>query len=276
MATLKAACLQLNSAADITANIAAIAPLVAEAARAGAAFVTLPENAFLMEMQGQPRTLWEEHAHPGLIAASGWAKEHGIWLLVGSAAVKTDDSGKTVNRQVLFNAEGGIAARYDKIHLFDVTLPNGEVYAESARMLPGGHAVVARTPWGNLGLSICYDVRFPHLYRQMTHAGASLIVVPAAFTAVTGEAHWHVLLRARAIENGAFVIAAAQTGTHAGGRKTFGHSLIISPWGEVLADGGTETGVVMTTLNLAQVEEVRGRIPSLTHDRSFTLVTGHS
>jgi len=270
--TLSVACLQLNSGSDMGANIRHIAEMVAQAAAGGATFIALPENCFLMEEPGQgaQRVLHDMASHPGVEAALRMAGQHGVWLLVGSVAIKIDDSGKTVNRSLLFDDKGKLAAHYDKIHLFDVQLPGGEVYAESARFLPGNKKVTAAIPSALLGLTICYDVRFPQLYRDLAQAGVSILMVPAAFTAVTGEAHWHVLLRARAIENGCFVIAPAQTGTHPGGRKTYGHSLVIDPWGQVLVDGGTQPGIVMAQLDLDMVAQVRSRIPSLTHDRTYS------
>ena len=258
----------------MAANIARAQELVAQACAQGAQLVALPENVFLMEPPGNKakRVLYTESEHPGTLASSRMAVANKCWLLVGSAAVTIDDSGKTVNRSLLFNPQGEIVARYDKIHLFDVELPNGETYAESAKMLHGDKGVLANLPGAKLGMTICYDVRFAHLYRALAKAGADILAVPAAFTQVTGEAHWHVLLRARAIETGCFVIAPAQTGTHPGDRKTFGHSLIIDPWGNVLADGGTAEGVVMADLDLAQVQQVRSRIPALKHDRPFDFI----
>lgn len=267
------ACVQLNSGASMDAAIAAIARRVAEAAARGAKLIALPENAFLMDAPagGAPRRFFTEAQHPGLRAAGDMARQARAWLLAGSAAVRIDDSGKAVNRSLLFDPEGRIVARYDKIHLFDVRLAGGETYAESDRTLPGAQAVLAATPWGPLGLTICYDLRFPHLYRSLAKAGASVIAVPAAFTATTGEAHWHVLLRARAIETGCYIIAPAQTGTHPGGRRTYGHALIVDPWGTVLADAGTEPGVITAVLDLDAVARTRDRIPSLRHDRDYAL-----
>jgi len=272
---MKIACIQINSGADINANIARTRELVAEAAARGAELVALPENVFLMEPPGlgAKRVLYSESEHPGVAAAARMAVEHQCWLLVGSVAIKIDDSGKTMNRSILVNPEGKITARYDKIHLFDVQLPNGETYAESAKMLHGDKAVLADIAGAKLGMTICYDVRFPHLYRTLAKARAQILSVPSAFTAVTGEAHWHVLLRARAIETGCFVIAPAQTGTHPGDRKTYGHALIVSPWGKILADGGTEEGVIVADIDLDEVREARARIPALKHDREFTLVS---
>lgn len=268
---MKVACLQINSGADVAANVMVIESMVRQAAGQGAQLVALPENAFLMEEPGQvKRVLYTQDEHPGIQSARGMARDNRCWLLVGSAAVKIDDSGKTVNRSLLLDDKGKVVAHYDKIHLFDVELSGGEKYAESAKMLPGNKAVVADTPWAKIGMTVCYDVRFPHLYRTLAKAGAQVLAVPAAFTAVTGEAHWHVLLRARAIENGCFVIAPAQTGMHPGGRKTFGHALIIDPWGTVMADAGTGEGVIIADMDLAAVAKTRAKMPSLAHDRAFT------
>jgi len=270
---LKVACVQLNTADKLQANIEAIRTHVQNAATQGAQLIALPENALLMESPSVARTLYTEAEHPGILAVSAMAKQHSLWLLLGSVAVKTDNSGKTVNRSILFNHEGIIAARYDKIHLFDVTLPNGETYAESARVLHGAEATLIKTPFAALGLTICYDVRFPHLYRALAQGGATILAIPAAFTATTGQGHWHVLLRARAIENGCFVLAPAQCGTHPGNRKTFGHSLIIDPWGTILADGGTEAGIIIADLDMRAVTHTRATLPSLHHSRDFTLKT---
>lgn len=275
---MKIACIQLTSGADMAGNIAKIEGFVEEAAAQGAEFVALPENAFLMDVPGAKRTLYRQEEHPGVQAAALMAKRHGIWLLAGSVAVAPEENpeGKTYNRSLLFNPQGEIAASYDKIHLFDVEVGDGQTYQESARILPGDKAVVAAlspqeggdTPI-KLGMSICYDLRFPHLYRRLAKGGAEIMVVPAAFTVPTGEAHWEVLLRARAIENGCFVLAPAQCGEHPGGRKTYGHSLVVNPWGKVLADGGTQEGIVMADINLDEVKRVRNNLPSLGHDRGF-------
>lgn len=272
--TVRVACVQLNSSDNMQANIATIRTLVSEAAGQWAKLITLPENAFLMEIPSAGgRVLYTEEEHPGVHAASALARENGIWLLVGSVAIKIDDSGKTVNRSLLFDEQGYIAAHYDKIHLFDAALPSGETYAESARFLPGSEARIAVSPWAKIGMSVCYDVRFPQLYRYMAQGGAEILTVPSAFTATTGEAHWHTLLCARAIENGCFVIAPAQTGTHPGGRATYGHSLIIDPWGTVLADAGKDVGIITADLDISAVATIRSRLPSLRHGRDFTLTT---
>jgi predicted amidohydrolase len=264
------ACVQTNSAREFEPNIVTATELVREARRAGADFVLLPENVSMLEPVG--RSLKEkalpEEAHPALAAFRDLARETGIWLLIGSLAIKLED-GRVANRSLLVDPEGTIVARYDKIHMFDVDLGPGQTYRESATIAPGASAVVAPTPWGPLGLSICYDLRFPHLYRRLAQDGAAFLSIPAAFTRATGRAHWHVLQRARAIENGAYVFAPAQCGTHAEGRETFGHSLIVDPWGTVLADGGEESGVILAEIDPDQVAEARRRIPSLGHDRPF-------
>jgi predicted amidohydrolase len=267
-----AACIQTNSQADVSANIAAIAPLVAQAAVQGAALIVLPENAFAMEAPGQPpQARYTLADHPGVAAAQGWARQFMAWLLVGSVAVgESAEAGKRYNRSLLINPQGGIQAAYDKIHLFDVTLPGGETYQESAKFHYGEQLALARTPLAALGLTVCYDVRFPYLYRSLAERGAEVIAVPAAFTRTTGEAHWHVLLRARAIENGCFIVAPAQCGVHPGGRNTYGHSLIVDPWGRILAEGSADTpGVICAEIDIAEVAKMRGRIPSLAHTRAY-------
>jgi predicted amidohydrolase len=223
-----------------------------------------PDNALMRE------NALPESGHPAIAAFGGLAKETGAWLLAGSLSVKRGDR-KIANRSYLFDPGGRVVASYDKIHMFDVAIGDGQTYRESATFEPGTEAVIADLPWGRLGLSICYDVRFPHLYRALAKDGADFLAVPAAFTHVTGTAHWHVLLRARAIETGCFVIAPAQCGTHAEGRRTYGHSLIVDPWGEVLADGGEEVGFVTAEIDPAKVDEARRKVPSLSHDRPFSL-----
>lgn len=268
---MKIACAQLSSSDNIEQNIVRADALAGEAAQQNAQLIAFPENTFQMEVSGVKRTLYTYDEHPGLKAASDIAKRHKIWLLVGSASVKIDDSGKTVNRQLLFDDNGELVSHYDKIHLFDVDVGDGQEYKESKYFLAGDKAVVAQTPWAKIGLSICYDLRFPHLYRALAKSGAEILAVPAAFTQVTGEAHWHVLLRARAIENGCFVIAPAQCGTHAGGRKTYGHAMIIDPWGNVLAEAGTDEGIIVAELDIDQVKKNRRKMPSLTHDKDIKL-----
>ena len=271
MTIFKAACVQLRSSDDVAENIRDTARLVREAASQGATFVATPENTTLMAPDGGAKLAHShDEAHdPALPVFSALAKELNIWLLIGSLAIKVSDT-KTANRSFLFAPDGSIAARYSKLHLFDVTLASGEAYRESDTVEGGGEAVLAKTSLGVLGLSICYDVRFPHLYRRLAQNGAFLFTVPSAFTVPTGQAHWHVLLRARAIENGAFVIAPAQGGLHANGRKTYGHSLIVSPWGEILAEAGTDPGVIMAEIDPALSVQARARVPSLLHDRAYT------
>lgn len=264
------ACIQLNAGTEIAPTVADASALVRRARDAGAAFIALPENAGFM-VQGREKILARvrsEAEHPALRAYQDLARETGAWLLVGSLGILLED-GRVANRSLLLNPEGTITARYDKIHMFDVDLPGGETYRESATFRPGERAVVAPTPWGGLGMTVCYDLRFAYLFRTLAQAGARLITVPAAFTVPTGRAHWHVLLRARAIETGCFVLAPAQCGIHDMGRATFGHALIIDPWGEILAEAGEEPGLITATLDLARVAEVRAMVPSLRHDRRF-------
>jgi predicted amidohydrolase len=268
MTAFRAACVQLRSSDDVAENIRDTVRLVRDAAAQGASFIATPENTTLMAPDGAAklaRSYSEEH-DPALPVFSALAKELNIWLLIGSLAIKVSET-KTANRSFLFTPDGSVAARYSKLHLFDVTLASGEFYRESDTVEGGGEAVLAQTPMGAIGLSVCYDVRFPNLYRRLAQKGAFLFTVPSAFTVPTGEAHWHVLLRARAIENGAFVIAPAQGGHHANGRKTYGHSLIVSPWGEILAEAATDPGVILAEIDPAQSVQARTRIPSLLHDR---------
>lgn len=266
------ACVQLNSGEDLADNLRQIDALCHRAA-ASAPFVLLPENALLMRDPGgkQPLPAYTEAEHPGIVHCRNLAKSLGIWLLLGSVSVASPDPGKRFNRSLLIDDQGEIAARYDKIHLFDVDLGGGERYEESARIAPGNEACLAATPWGKLGMSVCYDVRFPQLYRRLAQAGAEFLAMPAAFTAKTGAAHWHILLRARAIETGCFVFAPAQCGVHPGGRETFGHALIIDPWGRILAEAGAEPGIITASIDPALVAQTRRGLPSLEHDREFHL-----
>ena len=268
MTRFKAACVQLRSSDDVAENIRDASALIREAQGQGAQFIATPENTTLMAPDGGAKLekSFPEDADPALPAFRALAEELGVWLLIGSLAIKVSES-KTANRSFLIDPKGRIASRYDKIHLFDVDLPSGEKYRESNTVAGGSKAVLADLPWGKIGLTICYDLRFPQLYRALAQKGASILTVPSAFTETTGKAHWHVLLRARAIENGAFVIAPAQGGTHANGRKTYGHSLIIAPWGEILAEGGTDPGVIVADIDLGAVAEARARIPALQHDK---------
>lgn len=269
-----AACIQSNCKDDLSANVAQVIPLVREAAEKGATFIALPENAFLIEEHGiaKYQDVIAPEQHPGVLACAEIAKQYGAWILIGSIAVSDElNAGRIYNTSVLLDATGEIHTFYKKIHLFDVDLANGESYRESKRVSPGASGRLVELPWGKLGLSICYDIRFPQLYRQLSKAGADLLAVPAAFTKVTGEAHWHVLLRARAIENGAFVFAPAQWGEHPGKRMTYGHSMIVDPWGRILADAGEGVGVITAEIDMDEVRAVRGRIPSLNHDREFVI-----
>ena len=267
----RVACVQTNAGRDFEPNIKAASELVQRARAAGAALVLLPENVSMMEPDTAlaRQKACAEAAHPALAAFRELARAADVWLVVGSLSVLVDAE-KIANRSYLIDASGEIAARYDKIHLFDVDLSAGERYRESDTIAAGARAVVAPTPWGALGLSICYDLRFPKLYRHLAHQGADFLSIPAAFTRTTGQAHWHILIRARAIENGCFVFAPAQTGTHAKGRQTYGHALIVDPWGEVLADAGEEVGFIVADIDPAKVAEARARIPALMHERPFT------
>ena len=267
-----AALIQNCAGPEVEANVAETAAMTREAAAQGAQLVCLPEYFSALESEGPKLVMpaFEEAAHPALPAFTELAREREIWVLLGSLPIATA-GGKINNRGYLIGPDGAIVRRYDKIHLFDVNLAGGEQYRESATIEPGCEAVIGELPWGKLGLTICYDLRFAHLYRALAQGGAEFLAVPAAFTKTTGEAHWHVLNRARAIENGAYVFAPCQGGEHKGGGKTFGHSLIIDPWGRVLADGGTEPGIVTAEVDPAEVAKARAMIPSLQHDRPYEL-----
>jgi deaminated glutathione amidase len=267
---VKFACVQMTAGPEVGPNLDAAAALIREAAGDGARFIFTPENTSIIEPNRALALAKSFNAdeHPGLPHFSALAKELGVWLLIGSMPIRVEPE-RLANRSFLIDDQGRVIAHYDKIHLFDVDLPNGEVYRESERIRPGAQAVLAPTPWGALGLTVCYDLRFPYLYRDLAHAGAAMISIPAAFTVPTGEAHWHVLLRARAIETGAFVFAPAQCGEHAGGRRTYGHSLIVAPWGEILAEGGDRPGTISAEIDFAKVAAARNMIPSLRHDRDY-------
>ena len=272
-AVFKAAMIQMRSGLVPAANLEAAIRMIGEAKSAGADYVQTPEMTNLMEVKRERlfATIVEEEADSSLASMRELARTLGITLHVGSLAIKVSPD-KAANRSFLINPKGDIAARYDKIHMFDVDLANGESYRESRSYRPGELAVNADLPWGRLGLTVCYDLRFPALYRALAEAGATMLAIPSAFTQQTGEAHWHLLVRARAVENGCFVFAAAQAGKHENGRETFGHSLIVDPWGRVLAEGGAEPGVVMAEIDLAEVAKARARIPSLQHGRRFEIV----
>jgi len=273
---MRAALIQMTSGDDPAANRATVLDHLRRAADAGADLALTPEvtNCVATSRARQQAVLTTEGDDPLLAAVQNAAVQLGLWVLLGSIAVKTGDAdGRFANRSILVAADGQIVARYDKIHMFDVQVSDTETHRESAGFRPGTQAVVADTPFARLGLTICYDLRFPHLHRALAKAGAQVITVPAAFTPPTGKAHWEVLLRARAIETGCFVLAPAQTGDHpiseGRPRHTHGHSLAVSPWGEVLADAGTERGLTMVDMDMADVEAARARIPALTHDRPF-------
>jgi len=270
-ASFKAACIQLRSSDDVADNIRTTSALVREAAAGGARFIATPENTNIMAQDGRAKmaATFAEAQDPALPVFAELAKELRIWLLIGSLHIKVSET-KTANSSYLFAPDGSIAARYTKIHLFDVTVASGESYRESSTVEAGHRAVVADTEFGPIGLSVCYDLRFPQLYRSLAQKGAFAFTIPSSFTVPTGAAHWHVLLRARAIENGAFVIAPAQGGTHVNGRKTYGHSLIVSPWGDVLAEAGTDPGVIYADIDPKLSKQAREKVPSLQHSRNFT------
>ena len=273
---MRIALIQLTVTDDPVANLAATLGFVRQAHAEGAEFILTPEctNGLWSNRAAQKALLRLEEDDATLAALRDEAGKLGVWLLIGSLALLTGDSdGRFANRSFLIRPDASIAARYDKIHMFDVNVSETEVYRESAAFRPGSQAVIAQTPFAPIGMTVCYDVRFATLYRKLAQGGAQIITVPAAFNHITGAAHWETLLRARAIENGAFLLAPAQTGFHAEaggkGRRTYGHSLAIAPWGEVLADGGTEPGVTLVDLDLTQVADAWGRVPSLQHDRGF-------
>jgi predicted amidohydrolase len=272
-APFKLACVQMNSGADMAANIAAASDLIRAACAAGAGLIATPENTGVMQ-HGSERIIAAgrtEADHPALAAFRALARETGAWLLIGSLWIARPKSTRVVNRSYLIDSDGGIAAAYDKIHMFDVDLPSGEQYRESKNFAPGDTARAVATPWGMLGMTVCYDLRFPHLYRRLAQAGAQFIAIPSSFTQPTGEAHWHVLLRARAIETGAFVFAPAQCGVHPGERRTYGHSLIVDPWGKVLADAGEAPGFIIADIDLGLVAKARASIPAWRNDTAFSL-----
>jgi predicted amidohydrolase len=269
----KVGLVQMRSGVDPQANLATALAAIEEAAGAGAAYVLTPEMTNIMEVKRERlfAAITEEELDPTLAAFREAARKFSIYVHIGSLAVKVLPD-KAVNRSFLIDRRGDVIARYDKIHMFDVDLAGGESYRESRNYRPGDLAVVADLPWGRLGITVCYDLRFPALYRALAEAGASFFSIPSAFTRQTGEAHWHVLIRARAIENGCFVFAAAQGGRHENGRETFGHSLVVDPWGQILAEGGTEPGLILADVDPAQVAAARSRIPSLNHGRRFELI----
>jgi predicted amidohydrolase len=271
MSKFRAACIQNTATRDIEANVEWVCEAIDEAVAGAAGFIALPETVGLIEpVNAQiPAATYSEDDDIGLAAFRDRARRHGVPILIGSQLIR--DGEKIVNRSFLLDEQGEIRARYDKLHMFDIELKNGEAYRESDAIAPGDRAVVVETPLARIGLSVCYDLRFGALYRALARAGAEVITIPAAFTQTTGKAHWHTLVRARAIETGAFVIAPNQCGHHADKRYSYGHSLIVDPWGEILADGGPEPGVVFADIDLERVGKARRRIPVLDNERDFTV-----
>ena len=268
-----AAMIQMRSGLDPAANLAAALKLIDEAKAAGADYVLTPEMTNILEAKREQlfAKIVAEEQDTTLTTLRDVARKLAIYIHIGSLAIKASPE-KAANRSFLIDRRGEVVARYDKIHMFDVDLAGGESYRESNTYRPGELAMIADLPWGRLGLTVCYDLRFPALYRALAEAGASFLAIPSAFTRQTGEAHWHVLQRARAIENGCFVLTAAQGGKHENGRETYGHSLVVNPWGRILAEGGTEPGVVMAQIDPSEIVAARSRIPSLHHGRRFELV----
>jgi predicted amidohydrolase len=271
--TFKVGLVQMRAGIDPQANLTSALAAIEEAAAGGAAYVLTPEMTNIMEAKRDRlfAAIADEEQDATLAAMRDLARKLSIYIHVGSLAVKASPD-KAANRSFLIDRRGDVVARYDKIHMFDVDLDDGQNYRESRNYRPGDLAVVADLPWGRLGVTVCYDLRFPALYRALAEAGASFLSIPSAFTRQTGEAHWHVLIRARAIENGSFVFAAAQGGKHENGRETYGHSLVVDPWGQILAEGGTEPGVILAEIDPARVAAARSRIPSLQHGRRFEVI----
>ena len=270
----RAGLIQMRSGRTIETNVQDATRMIRDAVAGGADYVQTPEVTTQMERDRAKQmveTLPEE-GNPALAHFRALARELKIWLHIGSMAVAVGGE-QLANRALLIGPTGAVAARYDKIHMFDVQLPDGEVYRESKVFRPGAEAVLAELPWGTLGITVCYDLRFPALYRALAQAGAEMLAIPAAFTKPTGQAHWHTLMRARAIETGCYVLAAAQAGKHENGRETYGHSLVVAPWGDIVVEaGGLEPGVVFADIDLSKVAEARAQVPSLQHDRPFTVV----
>jgi predicted amidohydrolase len=271
--SFKAAMIQMRSGLQPGANIDAAVRYIGDAKSAGAEYVLTPEMTNILAANREQlfAVAVEEEADPSLATLREVARKLAIYVHIGSLAIRISPD-RAANRSFLIDPKGDILARYDKIHMFDVDLADGESYRESRNYRPGELAVLADLPWGRLGLTVCYDLRFPALYRALAEAGATMLAIPSAFTKQTGEAHWHALIRSRAIENGCFVFAAAQGGRHENGRDTFGHSLIVDPWGRIIAEGGTEPGVIVGEINPAEVVNARARIPSLQHGRRFEIV----
>jgi len=268
----RVALLQMQTCNDLAANLEAVRAMAKVAADGGAQFVLTPEYSLMMDGSGRvmrERAL-DAEGKPALPDLQALARELSMWMLVGSLTLKADGE-RIANRSYLLADDGRVVASYDKIHMFDVTLPDGKVIRESSAYCPGERAVVAETPWGKLGLTVCYDLRFPQLYRALAQAGARYLTVPSSFQRATGKVHWHTLLKARAIENACFVFAPAMCGEHPGNRTSYGHSLVVDPWGEVLADGGEAPGIVYADIDPGEIDRVRGMLPCLEHDRDFCL-----
>jgi deaminated glutathione amidase len=273
--SFRAAMIQTCAGRDVDENLATVADLVEKAAQSGAHYIQTPEVTTLITADRDElfAKTAPEDGNPAIAFFAALAERHSVWLHIGSMAVQIEGGKRLANRSFLFDPSGRKAARYDKIHMFDVDIAKGDQYWESRRYRGGDASVIAPLPWGNLGLTICYDMRFPGLYRALTQAGAHFLTAPSAFTVPTGQAHWHTLLRARAIENECFVFAAAQAGEHQSGRRTYGHSLIVGPWGEILADGGDlQNSFITADIKLDDLEDARRRVPSLTHDRPFEII----
>ncbi len=265
------ACVQVNAGNSIDENVLQTQELIREARTAGADLILTPENVVMMAGSAAEvhSNAVEEERHPGLSAFRELAIETSAWLLLGSLTIRLNHEERVLNRSFLLNPFGDIVARYDKIHMYDVDVPGGESHRESKNFRPGSKAVVAPTPWGGIGMTVCYDLRFPHLYRMLAQFGAAYLVVPSAFTRVTGVAHWHVLLRARAIETGSYVFAPAQTGDHPGGRKTFGHSMIVDPWGKILAEASEHPEFILSKIEPIKVDQARSAVPAINKDQIF-------
>ncbi|HSQ04559.1 MAG TPA: carbon-nitrogen hydrolase family protein [Burkholderiales bacterium] len=272
--TFRVACLQMQSANDYSANLETVRTMAREAVAGGAGLVMTPEYALMMDGSGRVmrERAFAQDGAPALPELQKLARELGVWLLAGSLTLRTNEE-RMVNRSYLIKPDGSIAASYDKIHMFDAVLPDGRAIRESSAYRPGTEAVIAETPWGKIGLTVCYDLRFPGLYRVLAKAGAVYLTIPSSFQRQTGKVHWHTLVIARAIENGCFVFAPAMCGDHPGHRQTYGHSLIVDPWGKVLADGGEAPGITYADIDPAAVQKVRSMIPSLEHDRDFRLAS---
>src|SRR5690348_5849074 len=271
--TFKAAMIQMRSGLTPGANVDEAVRMIGEAKTAGADYVLTPEMTNILAAKREQlfAVVVEEEVDASLATFRELARKLGIYVHIGSLAIKISPD-RAANRSFLIDPKGDIAARYDKIHMFDVDLAGGESYRESRNYRPGEMAVLADLPWGRLGLTVCYDLRFPALYRALAEGGATLLAIPSAFTKQTGEAHWHALIRARAIENGAFVLAAAQGGQHENGRATYGHSLVVDPWGRVIAEGGSDPGVILASIDPAEVSAARAKVPSLQHGRRFEVI----